>query len=64
MMFKSYTAVTRISHLWKRIAEIQQQLKTQLDADFDALYVSLNCDFVVFIIHDKATSKTLTSQLG
>jgi hypothetical protein len=28
------------------------------------LYVSLNCDFVVFIIHDKATSKTLTSQLG
>ena len=39
MMFKLYTAVTRITRLWRRINEIEQHLKTQLDMDFDALYV-------------------------
>lgn len=38
MMFKSYTAVTRISRLWRRITEIEQHIKMQLDIDFDALY--------------------------
>ena len=41
MTFRSYTAVTRINRLWKHINEIQQQLKSQLDGDFDDLYVSL-----------------------
>jgi hypothetical protein len=35
--FKSYTSVPRINRVWKRIHEIQGQLRTQLDADFDAL---------------------------
>ena len=39
MSFKSYTAVPRIARVWKRMQEIQSQLRTQLDADFDALYV-------------------------
>ncbi|KDR67572.1 hypothetical protein GALMADRAFT_79772 [Galerina marginata CBS 339.88] len=37
--FKSYTAVPRINRVWKRIQEIQTQLRTQLDADFDAFYL-------------------------
>jgi hypothetical protein len=37
--FKSYTAVPPIARVWKRMQEIQSQLRTQLDADFDALYV-------------------------
>ncbi|KAF8800212.1 hypothetical protein BYT27DRAFT_7200395 [Phlegmacium glaucopus] len=37
--FKSYTAVPRIARVWKRMQEIQSQLRTQLDADFDAFYL-------------------------
>ena len=37
--FKSYTAVPPIARVWKGMHEIQAQLRTQLDADFDALYV-------------------------
>jgi hypothetical protein len=37
--------VPRINRVWKRIQEIQAQLKTQLDADFDALYV-----FLLFLV--------------
>ena len=37
--FKSYTAVPPIARVWKRMQEIQSQLRTQLDADFDSLYV-------------------------
>ncbi|KAF8187487.1 Vps53-like protein [Pholiota molesta] len=37
--FKSYTSVPRINRVWKRIHEIQGQLRTQLDADFDAFYL-------------------------
>ncbi|KJA27598.1 hypothetical protein HYPSUDRAFT_34704 [Hypholoma sublateritium FD-334 SS-4] len=40
--FKSYTAVPRINRVWKRIHEIQAQLRTQLDADFDAFYLQDN----------------------
>ncbi|KAF9479029.1 hypothetical protein BDN70DRAFT_921489 [Pholiota conissans] len=37
--FKTYTSVPRINKVWKRIHEIQGQLRTQLDADFDAFYL-------------------------
>ncbi|KAF9523511.1 Vps53-like protein [Crepidotus variabilis] len=39
VIFKTYTAVPHINRVWKRIQEIQQQLRTQLDADFDAFYL-------------------------
>ena len=35
--FKSYTAVPPIARVWKRMQKIQSHLRTQLDADFDAL---------------------------
>ncbi|KAG6861932.1 hypothetical protein C0995_009882 [Termitomyces sp. Mi166 len=34
--FKSYTGVPRISQVWKRIQEIQGDLRSLIDADFDA----------------------------
>ncbi|KAG6827236.1 hypothetical protein H0H92_012692 [Tricholoma furcatifolium] len=34
--FKSYTNVPRVSQVWKRIQEIQGELRTSIDADFDA----------------------------
>ncbi|KAK2461334.1 hypothetical protein APHAL10511_006861 [Amanita phalloides] len=37
--FKPYKGVSHISHCWKRIQEMQGQLKTQLDDDFDAFYL-------------------------
>jgi len=37
--FKPYTSVERISQLWKRIQELQGELRSQLDADFDAFYL-------------------------
>ncbi|KAJ3505368.1 hypothetical protein NLJ89_g7457 [Agrocybe chaxingu] len=37
--FKSYTAVPHINRIWKRIQQVQAQLRTQLDADFDAFYL-------------------------
>ena len=36
---QSYTAVPPIARVWKCMQVIQSQLRTQLDADFDALYV-------------------------
>ncbi|KAF8981090.1 Vps53-like protein [Cyathus striatus] len=35
--FKAYTSVPHISRVWKRIQEIQGELRTQLEGDFDAL---------------------------
>ncbi|KAJ7077323.1 Vps53-like protein [Mycena belliarum] len=35
--FKQYTAVQRISQVWKLIQELQGELRTHLDHDFDAL---------------------------
>ncbi|KAF9050241.1 Vps53-like protein [Panaeolus papilionaceus] len=40
--FKSYTTVPSIARVWKRIQEIQTQLKSQLDGDFDAFYLQEN----------------------
>ncbi|KAF8894339.1 Vps53-like protein [Gymnopilus junonius] len=37
--FKSYTTVPRVNRIHKRIQEIQNQLRTQLDADFDSFFV-------------------------
>ncbi|KAF8638746.1 hypothetical protein AX17_001987 [Amanita inopinata Kibby_2008] len=37
--FKPYKAVSQISQAWKRIQEIQGELKTKLDEDFDAFYL-------------------------
>ncbi|KAG5717946.1 Vacuolar protein sorting-associated protein 53 like protein [Termitomyces sp. T112] len=34
--FKSYTGIPRISQVWKRIQEIQGDLRSLIDADFDA----------------------------
>ncbi|KIJ68088.1 hypothetical protein HYDPIDRAFT_173763 [Hydnomerulius pinastri MD-312] len=37
--FKSYTSVHRIMQIWKRIQQIQGEIRTQLDAEFDAFYL-------------------------
>jgi vacuolar protein sorting-associated protein 53 len=34
---KQYTGVYRVSQVWKRIQEIQGELRMQIDADFDSL---------------------------
>src|SRR5258708_32065940 len=39
--FKPYTSVQRISQVWRRILEVQGEIRTHLDADFDKLYVVL-----------------------
>lgn len=33
--FKPYTSVPRIAQLWKRIQEVQGEIRTMLEADFD-----------------------------
>ncbi|KAG9316811.1 Vps53-like protein [Chiua virens] len=37
--FKSYTSVHRIMQVWKRIQQVQGEIRTQLDAEFDSLCV-------------------------
>ncbi|EIW62635.1 uncharacterized protein TRAVEDRAFT_160554 [Trametes versicolor FP-101664 SS1] len=37
--FKPYTSVQRIAQLWRRIQEIQSELRTMIDADWDKFYV-------------------------
>jgi hypothetical protein len=37
--FETYTGVPRIARLWKRIKDIQGQLRNQLEEDFDNLFV-------------------------
>lgn len=37
--FKQYTAVNQISQVWRRIQEIQGELRMQIDADFDSFYL-------------------------
>jgi hypothetical protein len=39
--FKTFTAVPRVSQVLKRIQHIQGELRTMIDADFDALCVPL-----------------------
>ncbi|KAJ7217738.1 Vps53-like protein [Mycena pura] len=40
--FKQYTSVQRIAQIWKRIQELQGELRTLLEHDLDALQVVLN----------------------
>ncbi|KAJ7747224.1 Vps53-like protein [Mycena metata] len=37
--FKQYTSVQRISQVWKRIQELQGEIRNHLDRDFDAFYL-------------------------
>ncbi|CDO68963.1 hypothetical protein BN946_scf184782.g11 [Trametes cinnabarina] len=37
--FKPYTSVPRISQLWRRIQEMQNELRSMIDADWDKFYV-------------------------
>lgn len=37
--FKSYTGVPRIARLWKRINDLQGQLRNQLEEDFDNFFI-------------------------
>ena len=37
--FKSYTSVNRIMQVWKRIQQVQGEIRSQLDAEFDSLWV-------------------------
>ncbi|TFK21105.1 hypothetical protein FA15DRAFT_672889 [Coprinopsis marcescibilis] len=37
--FKTYTSVPRIARLWKRINDIQGQLRSQLEKDFDSFFI-------------------------
>lgn len=38
--FQGYTGVPRIAKLWRRINDLQGQLRSQLEIDFDSLYAS------------------------
>jgi len=35
--FKPYTSVHRIHRVWKRVQQVQGEIRTQLEAEFDAL---------------------------
>ncbi|OAX41129.1 hypothetical protein K503DRAFT_713205 [Rhizopogon vinicolor AM-OR11-026] len=37
--FKPYTSVHRIQQVWKRVQQIQGEIRTQLEAEFDAFYI-------------------------
>ncbi|KAI0066196.1 hypothetical protein BV25DRAFT_1988653 [Artomyces pyxidatus] len=37
--FKPYTSVPRIAQLWKRIQELQGEIRTVIEAEFDAYYL-------------------------
>ncbi|KAJ7072043.1 Vps53-like protein [Mycena amicta] len=37
--FKPYMSVQRISQIWKRVQELQGEIRTYLDQDFDAFYL-------------------------
>ncbi|OSD06968.1 hypothetical protein PYCCODRAFT_1431153 [Trametes coccinea BRFM310] len=37
--FKPYTSVQRIAQIWRRIQEIQTELRSMIDADWDKFYV-------------------------
>ncbi|KZT29143.1 hypothetical protein NEOLEDRAFT_1056915 [Neolentinus lepideus HHB14362 ss-1] len=37
--FKSYTSIQRISQLWKRIQEVQGDLRTKIENDFEAYHL-------------------------
>jgi hypothetical protein len=35
--FKPYTSVHRINQVWRRVQQIQGEIRSQLEAEFDAL---------------------------
>ncbi|KAK7473107.1 Vacuolar protein sorting-associated protein 53 [Stygiomarasmius scandens] len=37
--FKSYTSIPRVMQVWRRIQEIQNELRTFIEADFDKFYL-------------------------
>lgn len=37
--FKPYTSVHRINQVWRRVQQIQGEIRTQLEAEFDAFYL-------------------------
>lgn len=49
-VFKQYTAVERIATIWKRVQELQAQLRTLVDDDFDALWVSYSTARTMMLI--------------
>lgn len=60
--FKPYTSVQRIAQLWRRIQEIQSELRTMIDADWDKL--SVHCFPLIVRLLTRtptATYKTLPS---
>lgn len=40
--FKPYTSIQRISQIWRRIQEIQVEIKSRIDADWDKLYAHMD----------------------
>ena len=42
LTFKPYTAVPTIAQVWRKVQDIQGELRTKVDADFDALCVGRN----------------------
>lgn len=60
--FKPYTSVQRIAQLWRRIQEIQSELRTMIDADWDKLSVHRSPSSVWSLTRSPtATYKTLLS---
>ena len=39
--FKPYTSIQRISQIWRRVLELQGEIRANIDADWDKLYASL-----------------------
>ncbi|KAG1752867.1 Vps53-like protein [Suillus lakei] len=37
--FKPYTSIHRINQVWRRVQQIQGEIRTQLEAEFDAFYL-------------------------
>lgn len=48
--FKPYTSIQRISQIWRRIQEIQNEVKQKVDADWEKLSVSV---LTAFCVHSR-----------
>lgn len=46
LTFKPYVAVPTIAQVWRKVQDIQGELRTKVDADFDALCVGWTSDGV------------------
>ena len=56
--FKPYTSVQRISQVWRRVQELQGEIRSHLDADFDKLYVVIPHAYTYCFIASSATYPT------